>query len=64
MDTYQIRNQDQDESTKKDCSKHFDTSEYPPDNRFNIPLFNNKVLALTKDENSGEILCINWLCWA
>lgn len=40
---------------KADLSK-FDTSDFAPDNRFDMPLVNKKVPGLFKDELNGEIL--------
>ncbi|XP_074035421.1 uncharacterized protein [Leptinotarsa decemlineata] len=43
---YEICNQDPYEIIRQDCHKFFDTSDYPSNNQFNVPLVNKKVLGM------------------
>ncbi|XP_076247953.1 uncharacterized protein LOC143187849 [Calliopsis andreniformis] len=52
---YYIQCEDVYEMMKRDIHR-FDTSDYPVDNVYGIPLVNKKVPDLTKDENSGSIM--------
>ncbi|XP_071579389.1 uncharacterized protein [Temnothorax nylanderi] len=52
---YHIECDDVYETMKRDIDR-FDTSDYPVDNAYGIPLANKKVPGLMKDENNGAIM--------
>ena len=52
---YHIECADVYETTKRDNAR-FDTSDYPTNNAYGIPLANKKVPGLMKDENNGAIM--------
>ncbi|KMQ81999.1 hypothetical protein RF55_24526 [Lasius niger] len=52
---YHIECEDLYENIKRNVDK-FDTSDYPADNAYGIPLVNKKVPGLMKDENNGTIM--------
>ncbi|XP_037806202.1 uncharacterized protein LOC119600179 [Lucilia sericata] len=60
MDTdsfiYDIRTNDLYDDIRNDITTHFDTSAYPKDNIYNIPLVNKKVLGMMKDECNGKVI--------
>lgn len=53
---YEISCLDIYEIIKLDCETHFDTSDYPTNNVWNIPPVNKKVFSVMKDENNGSIM--------
>ena len=52
---YDIKNHDIYEIMKQNIDR-FDTSDYPSENRFDMPLKNKKVPGLMKDECNGKIV--------
>ena len=52
---YEIRCPDIYNIMKRDITR-FDTSDYPANNQFNMPLVNKKVVGLMKDECNGRIM--------
>ncbi|KYN29139.1 hypothetical protein ALC57_01430 [Trachymyrmex cornetzi] len=52
---YRIECDDAYETVKRDIAR-FDTSDYPADNAYGMPLANKKVPGLMKDENNGMIM--------
>jgi len=52
---YHIECDDMYDIMKRDINK-FDTSDYPIDNAYDIPLVNKNVPGLMKDENNGAIM--------
>ena len=60
MDTdsfiYEIQTHDFYDDIRSDIPIYFDTSSYPKENIFNLPLLNKKVLGMMKDECNGKII--------
>lgn len=53
---YEIKTIDFYQDIKPDLNQKFDTSDYSPNNLYNFPLVNKKVLGMFKDECCGKIL--------
>ena len=54
---YHIECDDAYESMKRDIAR-FDTSDYPANNEYSMPLVNEKEPGLMKDENDGAIITV------
>ncbi|GJQ82404.1 hypothetical protein Trydic_g11820 [Trypoxylus dichotomus] len=53
---YEVHCDDLYETIRLDAKECFDTSNYPDNNKYNIPHFNEKVLGMMKDENGGKVM--------
>ncbi|KAJ8909476.1 hypothetical protein NQ315_002673 [Exocentrus adspersus] len=53
---YEVQCEDVYTQIIKNYLEKFDTSDYAPDNPYNLPLVNKKVLGLMKDECNGSIM--------
>ncbi|CAG9815987.1 unnamed protein product [Phaedon cochleariae] len=53
---YELKCDDAYEEVMKADLSQFDTSEYAPDNKYNMPLVNKKKLGSLKDEANGKIV--------
>jgi len=53
---YEIKTNDFFEDIRNDIDEKFDTSDYPSENIYGLPLKNKKVLGMFKDECCGKIL--------
>ncbi|XP_018338849.1 PREDICTED: uncharacterized protein LOC108746526 [Trachymyrmex septentrionalis] len=53
--SYRVECEDVYKTMKRDIAR-FDTSDYPTDNAYDVPLANKKVPGLMKDENNGAIM--------
>lgn len=53
---YEIKTDDFYEDIKPDIDTRFDTSDFPPQNVYGLPLRNKKVLGMFKDECNGKII--------
>lgn len=53
---YDIKTEDFYQDIKPDLEAKFDTSDFPKDNVYSLPLVNKKVVGMMKDENNGRIV--------